>query len=338
MRAALLNDYGAPITIGEVPAPEPGPGEVLVRVAGAGVCHSDVHLRRHEANDLPRLPWILGHEVAGHVERLGPGVTGVKPGEPVAVFGGWGCGSCAVCRSGDEQLCPQGSWVGIGRPGGFAEHLLVPSPRHLLPLGDLDPVEAAPLTDAALTPYRAIRRVLPALRPGTSTVVIGAGGLGQFAVRLLERLSPTAVVVVETSPSKRAEALGLGARHAVDASAPDAVDEVRSLTGGGATVVLDMVGTEQSVAHAAQVAAPRGWIVLVGLGGGTVGVGYQGLAPEVKVSTSFWGNRTELEEVICLAQGGGLSTDVAPYQLERIEEAFADLTAGRVRGRAVVTP
>lgn len=338
MRAALLSDYGASIAIHEVPTPDPGPAEVLVRVAGAGVCHSDVHLRRHEANELPRMPWILGHEVTGHVERLGAGATGVELGEPVAVFGGWGCGGCAVCRSGDEQLCPRASWLGIGSPGGFAEHVLVPSTRHLLALGDLDPVDAAPLTDAALTPYRAIRRVLPMLRPGSSTVVIGAGGLGQFAVQLLRRLSPTEVVVVETSPARREAALGLGARHAVDAATPEVVDEVRSLTSGGATVVLDMVGTERSVAHAAQMVGPRGWIVLVGLGGGTVGVGFQGLAPEVGVSTSFWGNRTELEEVITLAQGGDLGTAVARYPLARIEQAFEDLTAGRVDGRAVVTP
>jgi propanol-preferring alcohol dehydrogenase len=338
MRAALLPGYGSPLEITEVPAPDPGPGEVLVRVAAAGVCHSDVHLRRHEANELPYFPWILGHEVAGHVERLGPGPAAVQPGDAVAVFGGFGCGACEVCLGGDEQLCPSGRWLGIGRPGGYAEYVLVPSARHLVPLGDLDPVDAAPLTDAALTPYRAIRKVLPALRPGSSTVVIGAGGLGQCAVQLLRVLSPTEIVVLETAPDKRETAVSLGAHHALDPAEPGIVDRVRSLTGGGATAVLDIVGAEETTALAAQLARRRGHVVLVGLAGGTVQVGFAAIAPEVNVTTSFWGNRTDLAEVVRLAQRGALRVDVSRYPLGSLEDAFADLVGGRIRGRAVVTP
>src|SRR6478672_12775131 len=222
MRAALLPDYKADLVIDDVPVSDPGPGEVLVRVAGAGLCHSDLHLVAGEVPVLPTFPWILGHEVSGYVEALGPGAHGFEHGEPVAVYGGWGCGMCRLCLGGEEQLCATTSWVGIGQPGGFAEFLVVPSPRHLVPLGDLDPVSSAPLTDAALTPYRAVRRCLPRLVPGTTAIVIGAGGLGQYAVQLLRELSAARVVAVEPSAARRATALELGAHLALTPA-----DEVR---------------------------------------------------------------------------------------------------------------
>lgn len=175
MRAALLDDYGKPLDIREVDTPEPGPGEVLVRIGGSGACHSDLHVIDADMPMLPSLPWILGHENAGWVEALGPGATGFDTGEPVAVYGGWGCGHCRFCASGDEQVCDVMKWSGIGRPGGYAEFLVVPSTRHLAPIGDLEPAKAAPLTDAALTPYRAVKRSLPYLPSMT-------GGEGAQAV------------------------------------------------------------------------------------------------------------------------------------------------------------
>src|SRR5262249_17924609 len=185
MRAYQLVEWQQPPELrDDVPVPEPGPGEVLVKVGGAGACHSDLHVMEWPPGFLPyELPFTLGHENAGWVGAGGPGGKGWAPGEAVAVYGPWGCGRCRNCRRSLETLCERAGELkaaggGLGRDGGMAEYMLVPDPRLLVPLGELDPRDAAPLSDAALTPYHAIKLVLHTLVPGTSTVVIGVGGLG----------------------------------------------------------------------------------------------------------------------------------------------------------------
>ena len=188
--------------------PEPGPGQVLVKVGGAGACHSDLHLLEAPAGSRSfTLPFTLGHENAGWVETMGPGATGFTPGDPVIVYGPWGCGLCMNCRTGHGELLrapgkPSPGGLG-GTDGGMAEYLLVPSTRYLIPLGGLDPREAAPLTDAGLTSYHAVKRSVHLLGPGSTAVVIGAGGLGQMAIQVLKALcSATTVVAVDTSADK----------------------------------------------------------------------------------------------------------------------------------------
>ena len=197
--------------------PEPGPGEVLVKVGGAGACHSDLHLLEAPAGSRSiTLPFTLGHENAGWVETMGPGATGFAPGDPVIVYGPWGCGLCMNCRQGMENYCqtpgkPSPGGLG-GTDGGMAEYLLVPATRYLIPLGDLDPREAAPLTDAGLTSYHAVKRSVHLLGPGSTAVVIGAGGLGQMAIQVLKALaSATTVVAVDTSEDKLKIAKTMGA-------------------------------------------------------------------------------------------------------------------------------
>ena len=158
MLAYQLVEWQQPPELREVEVPEPGPGEVLVKVGGAGACHSDLHVMGWPAGALPyELPFTLGHENAGWIESVGAGVTGWEPGDAVAVYGPWGCGRCRSCRTTLETLCERGAEIGaagggLGRDGGMAEYMLVPDPRLLVPLGDLDPRDAAPLSDAALTP------------------------------------------------------------------------------------------------------------------------------------------------------------------------------------------
>ena len=161
MRAARIHQYGAGLVVEDVPTPQPGPGQVLVRVEGAGFCHSDIHVIDGDIRILPRMPLIIGHENAGTVAALGSGVTSVREGDRVAVFGAWGCGRCDYCVTGFEQLCETPQWAGLSiHDGGYAEYLLVPHERYLVKLGKLEPKVAAPMTDAALTPYRAIKRAL----------------------------------------------------------------------------------------------------------------------------------------------------------------------------------
>jgi propanol-preferring alcohol dehydrogenase len=240
MKAARLHEFGGDFVIEDVPTPSPKAGEVLIRVGGAGACHSDLHVKTGEIPGLAT-PLLMGHENAGWVETLGSGVEGLAPGDPVAVFGGWGCGRCRFCLGGQEQLCDTFRWGGMGPAGGYAEYLLVPSSRHLLPIGDLDPVLAAPLTDAALTPYAAVKKVLPKLVPGSTAVLIGAGGLGQYAVQFLRLLTEATVVVVDTSADKRASAQALGADHVIDPADDQALNQIKDIAGGeGAAAVLDL--------------------------------------------------------------------------------------------------
>ncbi len=340
MKAAVLTEFGTDLVMRDVPDPEPGPGEVLVKVAAAGVCHSDVHLRGGAFKDLPpSFPWIMGHENAGYIAQLGAGVTRLPIGAPVAVYGGWGCGLCHLCTSGDEQLCDRSLWAGLGAPGGYAEFLRVPSPRHLVPLGDLDPVLAAPLTDAGLTPYRAVKRVLPRITPGTTAVVIGAGGLGQFTIQYLKLLTAAKVIVLDTSSQKLEVARALGADVVFDASSPGIASEVAAAaTRTGVAAVFDNVGSDQSLRLGMAVLGPRGALVQVGLAGGSAPFSYETLAIEAAVTYSWWGNRAELAEVVALAQAGLLTVAVDRYPLRAINEVFDRLEAGQVPGRAVLIP
>jgi len=206
MKAARLRAYGTPLRIDEVPTPAPGPGQVVVAVQGAGFCHSDIHVIDGEIPILPRLPMILGHENAGVVAAVGSGVRTVGVGQSVAVFGGWGCGQCNLCVTGHEQLCETPAWAGLSaNDGGYAEYLLVPHERYLVPLTNLKPVEAAPLTDAALTPYRAVQKALTFLQPDHFALLIGFGGLGQYGLKLLHLLSGCGVIVVDVGHCTRGD-------------------------------------------------------------------------------------------------------------------------------------
>jgi propanol-preferring alcohol dehydrogenase len=339
MRAARLHDYRQPFQVDEVAVPDPGPGEVLVKIAGSGACHSDLHVRSGELPMLPELPFILGHENAGHVEALGPGALGFEVGEPVLVYGGWGCGHCRLCLAGDEQVCDVMRWGGIGRPGGYAEYMVVPATRHLVRIPDLDPVDAAPLTDAALTPYRAFKKALPLLRPGSTVMTIGVGGLGHYGVQYLAALTAARVVAVDIAPAKRQLAQDLGADVVLDPTSDDVAEEIVGMTGGrGAAAALDFVGLDATLALAMGAVGPQGLVVLVGLAGGSVPFSFMGAATEVMLTTSNWGNRNELEEVVELARRGDVKGHVERHPLSAINEVFDRLEAGEIDGRAVLTP
>jgi alcohol dehydrogenase, propanol-preferring len=346
MRALRLLEWKHDAELVDVPEPDPGPGEVVVEIAGAGACHSDLHLMHDFEGGL--LPWgppfTLGHENAGRVHALGAGVTAsLEVGMPVAVYGPWGCGRCRRCLLGMENYCEhpaeQGAaGGGLGRDGGMARYMLVPHPRWLVPLGDLDPVLAAPLTDAGLTPYHAIKRSLQLLVPGSTAVVIGAGGLGHMGVQLLRELSPATVVAVDTSRAALDAAQRCGAHHAV-ASGVDAAEAIRDLTRGqGAELVLDMVGNDATLALSAACVRSFGHLTIVGIGGGTLPVSFFGLPYEVSVATTYWGTLPELHEVIALAAAGRLRSDVRTYGLEDAMSAYADMRDGRLTGRAVIVP
>ncbi|MFY9999859.1 MAG: NAD(P)-dependent alcohol dehydrogenase [Trebonia sp.] len=338
MRAAVLHAIGEPLRVEEVPTPRPGPGQVLVKVAAAGVCHSDLH---QQDGSVPphRIPLIMGHENAGWVAALGQGAEGLAEGDPVVVYGGWGCGHCRFCLGGHEQLCDGARWGGLGPDGGYADYLLVPATRHLLPAGHLDLVKAAGLTDAGLSSYRAVKKALPYLLAGTTAVVIGAGGLGQYGVQYLKLMTSATVIAVETSPARRQLAVSLGADHAIDGSAAGSLEEIRELSGGeGPAAVLDFVGIDATMRLGLAALARQGLFVLVGLAGGSVPMGFFSQAPEVAFTTSVWGSRNDLAEVIALAQQGKLTAATETHRLDDINQVLERLELGLVEGRAVVVP
>jgi len=337
MKAARLHEFGGDFVLEEVPTPEPGPGEVRVRVGGSGACHSDLHVR---AGEIPvHLPALLGHENAGWVDAIGQGAEGFEIGEPAVVFGGWGCGHCRLCLGGQEQLCDTMRWGGIGPDGGYADYMLVPSTRHLLAAGDLDPALAAPLTDAALTPYSAVKKALPRLVPGTTAVLVGAGGLGQYGLQFLKLLSPATVVVVDSSADKRRLALELGADQVVDPADADAIEQIKAASHGeGAAVALDFVGADATMTLAASSLGPQGLFVLVGLAGGSFPFSFFSLPVQATLTSSSWGSRNELEEVLAMARTGRLVSTIERFPLSEINDVFARLAAGQVQGRAVLIP
>ncbi len=344
MKAVQYRDIGAAPEIVTVPEPEPGPGQVLLKVAAAGVCHSDIALMSWPEDRFPyRLPLTLGHEGTGTVAGLGPGVSGVAEGDLVAVYGPQGCGRCAKCAEGKENYCLNAARLGIfppglGAPGAMAEYLLVDDARFLLPLDGLDPVASVPLTDAGLTPYHAIKRSLPKLVPGSTAVVIGAGGLGHVAIQLLRALSPSRVIALDVAEEKLALAGSVGAHETV-LSDERAAGRVRELTGGlGAEAVFDFVGAEPTVRTAGEVAAVEGDISIVGLGGGALPVGINTIAFDVAVAAPYWGSRGELREVLDLARAGAIDVHIETYGIDEAPLAYERLHARKVNGRAVILP
>jgi propanol-preferring alcohol dehydrogenase len=344
MKALRLTRWGSPAELVETPVPTAGPGQILIKVAGAGACHSDLHLMDWPEGQLPwKLPFTLGHENAGWVEQIGAGVTGFAKGDAVLVYGAWGCGRCRPCRLGRENYCERAAELvvsggGLGLDGGMADYMLVPSTRFLVPLGDLDPVRAAPLADAALTPYHAIASARDRLVPGATAVVIGAGGLGQMAVQLLKATTGARVIALDTDERKLEAASALGADLVVR-SDPAASDSVRAATRGiGADVVLDMVGSDATLALGAKLLRSEGLLVIIGLANGTLPVTFFALPYGARVATSYWGTAPELIEIVELARAGRIRLEVETFPLTRASEAYARLRRGEIKGRAVIVP
>ncbi len=318
MKAAVLYRRGRPLRLMDRPAPRPRGRQVLVRVRGVGVCHSDVHIA--DGTFDARLPLVLGHEVAGEAPGLGA----------VLVYASWGCGKCVWCNAGDEQLCPDGVNAGWTTDGGYAEWILVPSRRYLIPLGDLDPVQAAPLADAGVTPYRAVRRALPWLRNAATAVVIGVGGLGQFAIQYLKLLANARVVAVDRIPAKLRRAKDLGADDALLPQQAGALPPARA--------VFDFVGSPRSLALGAKVVEQGGILVQIGEAGGRLPFGFDTVPSEAHVTTSVWGSLDELRAVVDLARRGRITWHVETLPLDRANDALRRVRRGQVLGRLVLTP
>ena len=340
MLAVRSHVVGEPLRIEEVAFPEPTGSEVRIKVAGCGVCHTDLLIARTTRIRVER-PITLGHEVAGWVDTSGPDAAAdlrrarLSPGDAVVVFGGWGCGACARCAAGEEQRCDRSASPGFQRDGGYAEYMLVPRARYLVPLGELDPVHAAPLADAGLTPWRAVQRAHPWLTPGARVLLIGLGGLGQFGLQYLRRLPDLTIAVRELNPDKLVLADELGADLGLLEGDETLVDLG---LGGPADVVFDYVGNEATLDYAVRNVAPGGLVSLVGEGGGRFEFSFDRVPVEASMTTTSWGSLADLRDVVRLARRGRMRWQVERMPLKRARSAHDRLLAGSVRGRIVLVP
>ena len=317
MRAVVLRAFNQPLELQEREIPSArNADESVVRVLACGVCHSDLHVAEEHFGS--PLPLVLGHEIVAEDEQLGN----------VLVYAPWGCGECRFCRATEEMICPNGREAGLFQDGGYAEYMRVPARRYLYPIGDLDPVQAAPLGCGGLTPYRAVKHAREWLRPGSRALVLGAGGLGQFGIQYLRLMTDAEVHVGDPSAQKRERGLALGA---TEAAVPEELD-------GPYTAVLDFVGSEDSLAHAARLVDREGIAIVIGLFGGRIPFGVGAVPHEARFMSSIWGSRDELAELIALAQREPLDYTIDTMPLERAQEAHDLIRAGQARGRIVLQP
>ena len=338
MRAYRLLDWQRP-GFADVATPQPAPDEVLVRVGGVGLCHSDVLFLDSPAGVLPYdVPFTLGHEIAGWAQTLGEAVTDLAAGDAVAVACMSPCGTCRWCRRGADNYCVD-SWRGrgFGRDGGLASHICVRR-SELVPLGSLDPAAVAPLTDAGATSYHAVQRVRPKLHDDSTAVVIGVGGLGAYAVQWLRLQTSARVVAVEAREERMQAARDLGAHEVID-SGDGLSRRLREAVGqDGADAVLDFVGTDQTMNAALRNAATLGSVAIVGQGFGSAQIRWGLPAHDCDVFIPQGSTIAELHEVIALARDGRVRVEVEQFGFDETPAAYERLRAGTLNGRAVVVP
>lgn len=347
-RSWRLNVSCDPLVLTEEPRPEPKGREVLMRVTHCGVCHSDLHIREGKYNigggrslDLSarglKLPLTLGHEILGVVEAVGPEVTTVKPGDRRLMHTWIGCGSCALCLSGDENLCATPQFLGIQARGGFAEHVLVRDEEFLVDVEGIDPALAATYACSGVTIYSAINKIRPH-REGEKIAVFGCGGLGQTALQLLKALGMGPVIAVDPSPEKRRQAEAIGVAATLDPFAPDAAAQLAAFAEGKLAAALDFVGSEETSALALNGVRKGGQVVLVGLFGGELRYPLPFFPMRaLSVRGSYVGSLRELKEFIDLARKVKLpAIPIELRPMDQVNEALHDLEAGKVAGRIVL--
>jgi propanol-preferring alcohol dehydrogenase len=337
MRAAVVHAFGEPLTIDEVPVPAPGPGEILVKVEASGVCHTDLHAARGDWPVRPAPPFIPGHEGAGIVAALGPGVTGLKEGDAVGVP--WlhsACGRCSYCTTGWETLCETQRNTGYSVNGTFAEYVIAKADYAGRLPANVDFAAIAPILCAGVTTYKGLKET--EVRPGEWVAISGIGGLGHVAVQYAKAMG-LHVAAIDVDPAKLALAKRLGADLALDGRDPDAVAALIRETGGGAHGVLVTAVSTPAFAQAIAMARRHGTVALVGLPPGDFPLPiFPVVLKRITVRGSIVGTRQDLAEAIAFAVEGKVKANVTVEPLEQINDIFARMEAGGIEGRIVLKP
>jgi NAD+-dependent secondary alcohol dehydrogenase Adh1 len=341
VRAVQVVGYGRHPEMTDVPDPSvTAPYDVVVRIGGAGVCRTDLHILEGQWAEKSgvTLPYTIGHENAGWVHAVGTAVTNVAEGDKVIVHPLITCGLCRACRSGDDVHCEQSLFPGIDTAGGYAEYLKT-SARSVVRIDDsLEPADVAALADAGLTAYHAVAKAARKLRPGDRCVVIGAGGLGHIGVQVLKVLTAAEIIVVDRNPDAVKLAGSIGADHGVVADGGQ-VEQVLELTGGrGAEVVIDFVGEGGATRDGARMLRRAGDYHVVGYGENIDVPTIDIISTEINFIGNLVGSYNDLCELMALAAQGRVRLHTTLYPLARFQDALTDLEAGRVRGRAILVP
>ncbi|MDQ6877910.1 MAG: NAD(P)-dependent alcohol dehydrogenase [Candidatus Dormibacteraeota bacterium] len=341
MKAVRLHQYDHRPVIEEVPEPKiSGPLDVVVKIGGAGLCRTDLHIIEGQwaSRSGVTLPYTLGHENAGWVHDVGSGVTNVAPGDTVILHPTPTCGLCRACRAGDDMHCPNGAFPGISTDGGMAEYLLT-SARACVKLDpQTQPKDVGALADAGITAYHAVRKAIPLLYPGTTCVVIGAGGLGHIGIQCLAALTATNIIVVDKNADALKLAGQLGAHHTVVADGTH-VDAVKGLTGGnGAEVVIDFVAEQGAENDGWEMTRRAGSYYVVGYGGAVNIETIDLISTERNVIGNLVGTYSDLAQLMVLAQAGKVTLHTKTYPLDAALDAIDDLDNGRIRGRGILVP
>ena len=341
MKAVRLHHYDERPVVEDVAEPEvTGAFDVVVRIGGAGLCRTDLHIVEGQwaAKSNVALPYTLGHENAGWVHAVGPAVQHLQPGEPVILHPLVTCGFCRACRAGDDVHCEASAFPGIDVDGGMAE-LIKTSARSVvkLPAG-VEPASVAALADAGLTAYHAVRKAVPLLHPGSTCVVMGAGGLGHIGIQCLRALSATRIVVLD----RNEEALSLTREWGADETVVvdgSHVERVLELTdGNGAEVVLDFVGERGAERDSWAMTRRAGSDFVIGYGGTIDVPAIDVISTERNVIGNLVGSYNDLVELMALAADGRVEMLTRTYPIEAVNDAMDDLEAGRLRGRGILVP
>ncbi|MGN6117776.1 MAG: alcohol dehydrogenase [Nitrobacter sp.] len=351
MKSFKVTEFNAPLTEVDEPTPQPAGTQVVIKVKAAGVCHSDLHIWEggydlgHGRKPLSlkdrgvSLPRTMGHETVGEVIALGPDAKGnVKVGDVALVYPWIGCGKCATCLAGDENMCLTPRSLGVYCDGGYADHMTVPHPRYLINLKGLDPVTAAPYACSGVTTYSALKKVESDL--ANPIVIFGAGGLGLMALSLLKAMGGKGAIVVDIDARKREAAERAGALGSVDGAASDALAQIAAKAGGPVRSVIDLVGNAQTAQLGFDCLTKGGKLVIVGLFGGGAPWALP-LIPikAITIQGSYVGNLRETEEVLDLVRTKKVPPiPVTPLPLSAANQALHDLQKGKLVGRAILTP
>jgi propanol-preferring alcohol dehydrogenase len=333
MKAAVVHEFHQPLAIEDLPIPRPGHGQVLVKVETSGLCHTDIHAAHGDWPVKPVPPFVPGHEGVGVVYATGPGVKGLHDGDRVAVpWLGWACGTCELCASGWETLCPDAHYTGYTVDGGFAEYVLAEAAFAGRVPQAVDPLDAAPLTCAGVTTYKAVK--ISGARSSDLVAVVGIGGLGHLALQYA-RIAGATVAAVDVIDAKLHVAKHLGADYTFNAAMEDPVAGLQAL--GGADVAIVLAATPRAYEQAFACLRPNGTLVAVGLPKDNVMrlPIFETVLRGIKVVGSLVGTRVDLAETFELHADGRTEIVRETRHLEQVNEAMADIEAGRVEARLV---
>ena len=348
MHSYCVTEAGQPLQLRETATPEPQGSEVLVKVSRCGVCHSDLHLwdgyydlgggnTLSVADRGITPPYTMGHEILGTIISAGPDAGDVQLDQTRLVYPWIGCGSCPVCQESRENLCPTPGFLGIHKPGGYGDHVLVPHPRYLVDINGIDPALAATYACSGVTAYSALKKAQP-MAEHDHLVLIGAGGVGLTALCIAQAMAFSHITMVDIDDDKLITASKLGAHHILNSRAADALEELHKITDGGAAAVVDFVGASTTARLGIDALRKGGRYIIVGLFGGDITLSLPPLPMMARsVIGSYVGNLAELKELIELVKQGAITAiPVATRPAHEVNKTLEQLRDGEIVGRVVI--